>query len=379
MRHILVLESDSEIASRIARTISEDGDTDSLVVNSARAAYYEITKRYFDLAIIPVDDSESIARNLRALQPDLPIVVTTPEIDIHPFKDYSEGFAGAIRTPRLEVDLPVVFKRIWLLNDRPRIAKRSLMPGDEPISNEELSILWHEEIAADIALQVVLSRKGNVVAYAGSQDDALIKQVASQVGASWTGSLQSAQVKYLVPLGWQEPVVVYTCEAGGYLLSIVADNNADIGELRNQAKRFAVVFAQSRTYQDAPKGRSGAEVGKTGSIVGPITYALVFWPIEPLPATVRKVVRFGIRKLAMENVCELKHLSVEAGYIHLLASCPPGRSSGWVVQLFKEGTEKEIQAQFGFSPRLWADSYFATETRQPLSDAELALIQRRAS
>jgi hypothetical protein len=76
----------------------------------------------------------------------------------------------------------------------------------------------------------------------------------------------------------------------------------------------------------------------------------------------------------MENNCRLTHLSVSPTIVHLVICCPAGRTAAWAVFLMKSGINKEIEERFGTRPSIWQKGFYATESTQPLSDAELKMM-----
>jgi REP element-mobilizing transposase RayT len=107
-----------------------------------------------------------------------------------------------------------------------------------------------------------------------------------------------------------------------------------------------------------------------------ISYALVIWPIESLPSSLRKFVANSIEEIAREADCDLKKLLVQEDQLQLLVELPPKQPSSWFAKLVKDGVKQKIQSQFGLSLELWASGFYASQSDQPLSDTELSLLKR---
>ena len=73
----------------------------------------------------------------------------------------------------------------------------------------------------------------------------------------------------------------------------------------------------------------------------------------------------------------MTYIAVQTELIHLVVLCPPDRDSAWAAYLFKNGSEATIQQEFGVQDILWETGHYATESSEPLSEAELRIISCR--
>ena len=107
------------------------------------------------------------------------------------------------------------------------------------------------------------------------------------------------------------------------------------------------------------------------------SYAIVWRPIRPIPKSLHIPLRRAIERLATANACTLGFTSVHEKLIHLVVTCPPGRDSTWAAYLFKNGSEDTIQKEYGVTATLWDTGFYAVESSEPLSEAELNLFLER--
>jgi hypothetical protein len=85
-------------------------------------------------------------------------------------------------------------------------------------------------------------------------------------------------------------------------------------------------------------------------------------------------VRRALERIAIANACALTYVDVQAQLIHIVVTCPPGRSSGWAVHMLKSGSDEAIRREYGQTRPLWHVGHYARESNDPLSDAELNIF-----
>ena len=107
------------------------------------------------------------------------------------------------------------------------------------------------------------------------------------------------------------------------------------------------------------------------------SFAIVWRPLKKLPPALEIPLRRALERLAATNGCGLQQVTVQSELIHLVVTCPPGRDSAWAAYLFKNGSEEIIQQEYSVNASLWETGYYATESEQPLSEAELNLFLQR--
>jgi hypothetical protein len=160
-----------------------------------------------------------------------------------------------------------------------------------------------------------------------------------------------------------------------YLLTLVALPETPLRELRQQARTVTAqleLVLQGKTLQDAQ-----AETTAAAPNGQRISYAIVWRPIRPIPKSLHIPLRRAIERLAMANACTLSYTSVHERLIHLVVTCPPGYDSTWAAYLFKNGSEDTIQREYGVAASLWDTGFYAIESTDPLSEAELNLFLER--
>jgi REP element-mobilizing transposase RayT len=347
---------------------------DVVLESTTGGAYRALARRRYDLAIIPERDSQKPAYSLRAIQPDLAVVVTATSADDMHVEFLKKHYDGVLRAELIESDLPLVLAKIWWPNVRSGVVTRIGSTQGRRASDSQLQALCNSLEALDGLQQVILTRAGEIVICGGS-DEANAKAVAEQIRQSWDDEPRTAQIKILPFSGQAEPVMWYTIPTASYLLTVAAQPDAPVYRVRRQATQLARILDTNYTSQEFDESQLNVQQDQSvaGESLGR-AYHLVWWPLDPMPQYVRQLVSGYIRKLAQANACVIHKLDVTARAIHIFVTCPPGRMSCWAADLFKKGVQDEIRARFGYSIELWQKGYFAADAEHPPTESELKFV-----
>ena len=71
--------------------------------------------------------------------------------------------------------------------------------------------------------------------------------------------------------------------------------------------------------------------------------------------------------------CTVIPVSVQDDQIQVMSTCPPGRTSAWLVQIFKSKTLKHVQQELDHSENFWLEGYYARPSDAPLTESELSI------
>jgi hypothetical protein len=219
-------------------------------------------------------------------------------------------------------------------------------------------------------LAIVLSRGPFVVAQRGKMSSSESAALAAQVYEGWAERQPPAQLQFFSAPEQGEDLLIYSRPvSGGYLLTLAARPQVGLGQLRAKAELLANRLTMVRGGELATSPPEPiVETADTPSFV------LAWRPVNRLPAMMQEPLRQSLEGLVKQNACLLTHLDIRPEVVHLVVTCPPGRSSRWAAYLFKEGSEKEMQQQFELDTELWARGYYGAESAGPLTDVELNLF-----
>jgi hypothetical protein len=384
VQRVLVLEKDRKTAERLEAALKQRGDVSVSIVPTMREACLIVAQVPQELAFVPLADAEQLLHSLRALQPDLKMVLTTADLRATMPEDYRDVFQGLVHSADLEEELPVLFRDGLLKKDsaRPgRIAPGRRMEGAVPPSLSRLNKACEETGISQNNSPVqlaVLSYAGQVIGSYGDGAESYALAVADLIGRNWQKGQFTAQLQYLQLPDYYDARLVYSRSVAGAVLSLVAEPETPVGELRKQADRLARRLSDGREETGENVQSHFTAVGRSygaGTDGGSSSYYAIAWrPVKPLPSAVQNIVRDCVAALAEENKCRLRHLSVTSMIVHIVIECPAGRTAAWVVFLMKSGVNNEIQRQFGIQSSIWQKGFFATESDQPLSETELKML-----
>lgn len=380
-KQALILDEDSTFAAKLAQALSaQDKATQEsfkvVVVSSVKEACLHLVQQPQDVAFIPLDGGAKILRALRALQPDLRLVLLAPDAGAPLPASFSGQVQGVLIKSLLAVDLPAVLAKVMgepmvvatdvsqvkLLAERPaRLLRSALVNVD----------------LGEVVKTAVISHKTGLVAATGELNLQQAAAVAQHVSGGWSGQdVSTARLQFMQLPARPDDLLLYSCQiTPQYLLSLVAGADAPLGRLRHRAQEMARVLAE---FVNSSGTGQLPQLGKTGLLYNRTSYAIVWRPVAVLPKALRIPLRRAIERLAKENECMLTDVHVAADLIHVVAVCPPGRDSIWAAYLFKNGSEEIIQHEYGVAAQLWETGFYAIESMEPLSSAELNIFLENA-
>lgn len=375
---VLILEPDPTLAARLEAALKLHGRYSPQQVESLGAACRMLAKQKYELAIIPAEEANRRAQSMRTLQPDLPIVLTISKEDEGSQAAELQKFQGYLSLDNLENDLPAILVQARWHNDTQIPQSGDSWLGDDTFSRKKLNDLCRLIQLDGSVQQVILSKGQEFVACGWVEDEERARKVVKQVNETWDGGVHSTQLQFYQIEDEETTSMFYTRQIGGYLLTLVARHDASLPVIRSQSDQLSaeltgkpidVKLTSQKVHR--PSGTASASEDKPR-----VTYALVIWPIEPLPSSLQKFVKKSIEEIAGEVDCDLKKLMVQEDRLQVLVELPSDRPSSWFAKLVKDGVKRKIQSQFGLSLELWASGFYASQSDQPLSETELSLLKR---
>lgn len=373
IKHILVLEPDRTFALRLVRALSRIGNYNVSMVPTLKEACLQLVQNDQDLAFIPVTEGAKIIRSLRAVQPDLRLILVTPSGDEEIPVTYSGNVQGVLIKSLVDVELETLVENVAR---QPMVPQRreSAVPQDVHRSfDTALLIATLQEARLGRLMQtIVFARGSKLMAYWGELNEREAAAVALHVGEGWAGNTLPSRLQFIHLPARAGDLLLFTHRvAEAYLVTLVALPEAPLTEVRQQARRMA------KKLEAAVSGRILAQTGLLGNGFGAgqrPSFVIVWRPEELLPSQLHIPLRRAISRLAVANACVLTHVQVQADLVQLVVTVPPGRDASWAAYLFKNGSEQTIHHEFELPGSLWETGFYATESSEPLSDAELRLF-----
>ena len=370
--HLLILDPDRIFAQKLEKGLHRHGGFLVTAVPNVKEACLALMKQHFLLAFVPVSDGEKIIRSLRALQADLRIIIMTPEANMEIPTTYSGRVQGLLIKDLLNVELPALLKTSLSSPLVKEVAVDNQTPEWAALDTADvLSALSQAELGR-LLLAVIFAQGNHIIGYWGELKEREATAIALYVGNGWGANPYPSRVQFFNLPARAGEFLLYTQQVNeAYLVTMVSLPEAPLNEVRHQTKRIV---------KKLEKVAAGKDFGVTGMLdqfkeagARP-SCALVWRPLRPVPRALHIPLRRAFERLAGANSCVLTHIDVHNEVIHLVVTCPPGRDTSWAAYLFKSGSQQIIQQEFGVAATLWETGFFARETADPLSTAELKLF-----
>jgi hypothetical protein len=373
MIHILIVDEDSAFAERLGKALSQlDRACSIMYMATAVEARIFLAGQPQDLAFVPPDPHGEVLHALRAIQPDLRLVLTAPTPDFALPDVYAGHVQGVLIRPLLAVDLEEVVRQALAQPVTPVPAPGALRQrhiDGQRVDSPAIIAALKEADLSELVQTAVFARGSKLIGYWGGLSDAEATTVAQQVGHTWASRPGQILIQFLHLPAHSGDMLLYTrCIIDRFLLTLVGVPETPINELRRRSERLAHILGDTLAGQPAVTDADESDTQER-----PI-YAIIWQPVQPLPTALFIPLRRIIERLAASNGCILTYIEVRAELVHLVVNCPPGQSSSWAAFLFKSGTEEAIQREYGLTVNLWRSGYYAEETADPLPEAELRLF-----
>ncbi|RMG99288.1 MAG: hypothetical protein D6706_05750 [Chloroflexi bacterium] len=365
IRHALVLEPDQNFASRLVAALGQIGVFAVAVVHTINEGVSQLARQRFDVAFIPVSSDARAVDLLRQVQPDLRLIVTTPSPDYALPEVYLGNVQGVLLRSHVQADLAAVVAEAMKQPLPQGVADSSPEKQGETAVFDELL----QQIRIGRRIQAVVLTKGDrLVTFHGylHRHEAIL--IASKVSET---RFRTTRIQFLHLPGRAGELMLFTRHISqSYFLTLAAMSEVSLSWLREQSNRIMPALAR------LVKGAVPPHLAEEKRLERQ-SYAMVWRPIRPLPASLQVSLRRALSRLAEANHCELHYLSVNPLFIHMVVTCPPGRDSTWAAYQFKNGSEEIIQQEFGVTVRIWEPGFHATASSNPLPEPELSLMLQK--
>lgn len=396
---ILLLDPDDSQRHETAGVLKRAGISKLSLAANWRQACLLLGQQPYNLALISeAAASADLVRALRLIQADLRVaLLTTNDEAANPLP--LANIQGALSYGRLQSAAGPALAEAQRQRVLPASAPQTAAP---PLPISQMRDILKQGITDEAIENSLIALDTGLVVSRGALSERLAAAIAVIVRHCWSDASFPVQLQFLhLPmLSGDHVVYAQRIRAEGrgqsdLLLILLSRPATGMSLLREQAERVAQQLraASAATVspeasrptlaaangEDVPNGAVASGVvanGTYGSISR--TYAIAWHPVAPLPAVLHIPLRRVLERLADAGNCDLHYLNITPDLVHMVATCPPGGNSIWLAQHFKNGSETEIQKQFGVNARLWTSGYFARESNTPLSAAEINLFLERS-
>lgn len=376
-KRILIVDTDEAFARRLATGLSK---LDAVIISTAatlQEASNVLSRDTQDLAFIPVAKDARAVHVLRALQPDIRLILTKPTTQYKAPEAYSGKVQGVLIKPLLEIDLSTVLQAAFaqpVCTELPRGGnhQQHIYTETGPLldMNVITSILQQANLG-QLVHTAVFAKGHNLLTSWGELDESEAATVALQAGRDWEKAPNTVQIQFApLPPRFDELLLYTHIVTENYLLTLVALPETPLREVRLRVNRLSASLSEALHGQ--VNNQDTQIVIDTGLLGKRKSYAIVWRPVRPLPHSLHIPLRRSLERIAIANACVITHITVQSELIHLVVLCPPDHDSAWAAYLFKNGSEATIQQEFGVDDvRLWENGFYTAESISPLTETEL--------
>ena len=238
-KNILILEANKDFALHLARALKALGPARVSISPAVREAALQLVQRPQDLAFIPVTADDHVMRSLRAIQPDLRLILLIPTPDTTVPEFYSGQIQAVLIKSLVDVDLASVMKQA---DDQPFLSAGEKKQGtDTAVPDTAVLIAALQQAQLGQLLQtVIFAQAAQVLAHWGNLNDTEVANVALHTGREWLADQYKTRVQFLhLPPRAGEWLLYTTCLEEAYLLTLVAAPEMPMPEIRRQAAQLA--------------------------------------------------------------------------------------------------------------------------------------------
>jgi CheY-like chemotaxis protein len=375
MIHVLIVDEDAAFAERLSKALSQlTRSYDPTYVKTAVEARMLLAGQPQDLAFVAPDPQGEVMNALRAVQPDLRLVLTAPTLDFDLPDVYAGHVQGVLIRPLLAFDLEGVMQQALAQPVTPTTSLKTRQRQSNGHGADSPAVIEALQKAdlGELVKTAVFTRGARLIGYWGRLTDAEATAVAQHIGHNWSERNHRIQIQFLHLPAHSGDLLLYTRYIiDRFMLTLVSLPNTPINELRRRADQLADILRDTLAGESVSLAQPPLQEDQRA------TYAVVWRPVNSLPTALHIPLRRIIERLAAANGCVLTYSKVQSQLIHLVVNCPPKQKSSWIVVLFKNGTEEAIQQEYGLTVSLWEPGYYAEERTEPLAETELRVFLER--
>jgi hypothetical protein len=371
MKHVLIVDPDIDFRGDLTIELKKLGDYKVSAVPTLNEACLALIQETQDVAFIPMTDDDRPVRSLLVLQSDIRVIMTTNSVSGLPDK-FANKVHGILPKNRLDTALSGILAIVFDKTNR----------GTDTLESTTARAAIHTGILGPRVQSALLLNGAQLVTNWGDLSKAEASLIAETVSEGWTEAVKTTQVQFLrlpergaVFLLYTRTIASQSEKPGKrYVLTLVSAPEVSLSWLR--ARADALVGSLSQALVKRPSATADPQPEPEITPNGP-TYAIAWRPITAVPETRIIPLRRALERIAIANACALTYIDVKPQLIHLVVTCPPSRSSSWAAHILKSGADEALRQAYGSTKPLWDLGYYARESADPLTPAELNIFLQR--
>ena len=379
MKHVLLYMPHHTKLNRIRDKIEDNLKYSVHVVNNLREASTLMSWQQIDLALITVTRSDSIVYSLRLLQPNLPILLIA-EIENQYVTERQRKWAWGVVTYDKLLDS---FPKLDLFNyKKDEIEAIFLEPQLQTPPAEIKPVERHNLIQLMRVLQtrfqlslVMLIRTSDMIGVHHERNNQQLMEIAHTIRTRWDNRPRTELISayepksennLLAPSG--KPIFLITRPYQKYLLTIGCPRDKSLVQMR-QILRMIISYLNSGESFDFEEFEAELE----GMLIPADRFALVWKPLQQLSQIDKKTLTKILPQIGKLHGCLTDEIVIQDNYVQLVSTCPPHRSSTWLVHMYKKTSEEYMTKKLHRASPLWAAGFHVRQSQEPFKEEEITL------
>ncbi|MFT5195794.1 MAG: hypothetical protein ACI9EW_001292 [Cellvibrionaceae bacterium] len=355
-------------------------------VANLREAGLLLTRQKIDLSLVAVSPNDSLVYSLNMLQENLPILLIA-EVSNQYVSERQRKMAWGIVTYER---LTEVFPELDIMNEPKSKIEEIFLPKDNQtapsLNTKKLTQLIASTLNHYELDMILLTRKQELVGLHIHGDYSQMIRVGRYVRNNWDAKPVPGQITWFTDEkapprknGRPKRFLLLTIPYESFLLTLAAGDKGTVLKMRQATRRIIKGMRNTELEPELLEEKTGASGKGVGEVVesranlATAEFALVWKTKRSLSAVEKSELQRVLPMIGRSIGCSLSPVSMEDDYVQVLSTCPPGRTSAWLVQTYKKRSLEYIKKELLIDDDPWVEGYYARPSSCPLKMSELSM------
>ncbi len=401
MFNILLFTSRLPESEEIAKRLAARENYIVHQVSNLREAGTLLTRQSIDLAIVAVSPNDSLVYSLNMLQENLPILLIAEVSNQYVTERQRKMAWGIVTYERLTEVFPALN---FLEEPKDKVEEIFIKKDEKPaerkvISTRKLSQLISSALQKFNLEMVLLTRHQELVGIHARGDQDQMVRVGRFVRNNHTVKTDKGQMTWftdkknrnLINSNSQpESFLLLTVPYDEFLLTLAAKEHSSVLHMRKASRALMAGIRRVETKSGesdlAHEGIISLNADSDPAVeiprrpnLSPNEFALVWKTNRPLSIEEKFELNRILPTIGRLYGCTVKPVLIQDDHVQIMSTCPPGRTSAWLVQIFKNKTLQHVQQELDHAENFWLDGYYARPSDEPLTPSELSIYLGKSS
>ena len=389
MFHILLFTSRLPESEEISRRLAARENYIVHRVGNLREAGTLLTRQKIDLAIVAVSPNDSLVYSLNMLQDGLPILLIAEVSNQYVTERQRKMAWGIVTYERLTE----VFPNFDFMDEPKDKVEEIFIKEDEApkkvLNTKKLSQLISGTLQKFSLEMVLLTRQKELVGIHSRGDQDQMVRVGRFVRNSRKHAAEKGQMTWFTDKKTRtqldtnikaESFLLLTIPYDEFLITLASKEHGSVLHMRKAARLLMAGIRKVETDIHEDPEAYNQTISSQGMIevphrpnLSPSEFALVWKTRRSLTIEEKFELNRALPTIGRAHGCILNPISIQDNYVQVMSTCPAGRTSAWLVQIYKKRSLEHVQKELDHHDDFWMEGYYAQPSDVPLSRAELSI------